>query len=65
MESRFTGMRVFSATLIREREVLGEQVTRWLRDNPALEVVDKVVRQSSDSGFHCLSITLFFRGRPK
>jgi hypothetical protein len=65
MKSGFTGVRVFSATLLREREVLGEQVTRWLQDNPGLEVVDKVVRQSSDSAFHCLSLTLFFRVRPR
>jgi hypothetical protein len=62
---KFTGVRVFSATLLREREVLGEQVTRWLGDNPGLEVVDKVVSQSSDAAFHCPSITLFFRVRPK
>ena len=65
MESKFTGVRVFSATLLREREVMGEQVTRWLGDNPGLEVVDRVVSQSNDSAFHCLSITLFFRVRPR
>ena len=57
----FTGVKVFSATKAREREDLGENITRWLKANADLEVVDTVVRQSSDSEFHCYSVTLFFR----
>ncbi len=57
----FTGVKVFSATKARERDELGEQVTRWLRDNPERQVVAKKVTQSSDSEFHCLTITLFYR----
>ena len=57
----FTGVKVFSATKAKEREELGETVTRWLRANPELEVVDRVVSQSSDDEFHCLSIVLFYR----
>ena len=38
----FTGVKVFSATKAREREELGENVTRWLRSNADLEVVDRV-----------------------
>jgi hypothetical protein len=60
----FTGLKVFSATKAREREELGETVTRWIRSNPGLEVVDRVVRQSSDDEFHCLTIILFYRERP-
>ena len=60
---RFTGVKVFSATKAKEREELGETITRWLRANADLEVVDKVVSQSSDDEFHCLSIVLFFRQR--
>jgi len=59
----FTAVKVFSATKAREREELGETITRWLRANPDLEVVDKVVSQSSDDEFHCLSIVLFYRQR--
>jgi len=59
----FTGVKVFSATKAKEREELGETITRWLRANGDLEVVDKVVSQSSDDEFHCLSIVLFFRQR--
>lgn len=58
---RFTGVKVFSATMQQEREVLGEKVTAWLAANPALVVVDVMVRQSSDEAFHCLSITVFYR----
>ncbi len=59
----FTGVKVFSATKAREREELGETITRWLRSNPALEVVDRVVTQSSDDEFHCLTIVLFYRAK--
>ena len=57
----FTGVKVFSATKTKEREELGETVTRWLRSNADLEIVDRVVNQSSDNEFHCLSIVLFYR----
>ncbi len=57
----FTGVKVFSATKAREREELGETVTRWIRSNPDLELVDRVVTQSSDDEFHCLTIVLFYR----
>ena len=61
----FTGMKIFSTTLARDREQMGETITRWLADNPGLEIVDKIVTQSSDKEFHCLTITLFYRERPK
>jgi len=60
----FTGVKVFSATKAKEREELGEAVTRWLRSNSDLEIVDRVVSQSSDNEFHCLTIVLFYRQRP-
>jgi len=60
---QFTGVKVFSATKAKEREELGEVITRWLKANADLEVVDKVVSQSSDNEFHCLSIVLFFKSR--
>lgn len=56
----FNGVKVFSATKAREREDLGTQVTNFLRKNPGYRIVDKVVTQSSDREFHCLTITLFF-----
>ena len=30
----FTGMKIFSTTLARDREVMGETVTRWLKEHP-------------------------------
>lgn len=59
----FSGVKVFSTTLARDREQMGENITRWLRENPTLEVVDRVVTQSSDKEFHCLTITLFYKPR--
>lgn len=61
MGANFTGVKVFSATRAKDREELGEAITRWLRANPGFEIVDKVVTQSSDREFHCLTITLFYR----
>ena len=62
--SKFTGVKVFFATMIAQRQTLGEAVTRWLEDararRPGFEVVDIVVRQSSDASFHCISICVFF-----
>jgi hypothetical protein len=59
--SRFDGVKVFSATKAREREELGELITKWLDDHPDLLVVDQVVSQSSDNEFHCLTITIFYK----
>jgi hypothetical protein len=58
-----TGAKVFSATRAKEREELGETITRWLRANPQFEIVDKIVTQSSDREFHCLTVTIFYRER--
>ena len=60
MQSEFTGVKVFSATKARDREMLGDVITDWLRANPGVEITDKIVTQSSDSEFHCLTITFFY-----
>ncbi len=60
MSKQFEGVKVFTATKAREREEMGEVITAWLAKNPSLRVVDKVVTQSSDNEFHCLTITLFY-----
>jgi hypothetical protein len=57
----FTNVKVFSTTLARDREAMGDTITRWIKDNPNAEIVDRVVTQSSDKEFHCLTITLFYR----
>jgi hypothetical protein len=61
----FTGLKIFSTTLARDREAMGENITRWLRENSHYEIVDKVITQSSDKEFHCLTITLFYKEREK
>jgi hypothetical protein len=59
----FDGVKVFSVTKARDREFLGETITEWLATND-VEIVDTVVRQSSDREFHCLTIVFFYkRGR--
>lgn len=58
---QFTGVKIFSTTLARDREMMGETITRWIKDNPQADIVDKVVTQSSDKEFHCLTVTLFYK----
>ena len=58
---QFTGVKVFSTTMARDREMMGETITRWIKDNPQAEIVDKEVTQSSDKEFHCLTVILFYR----
>lgn len=59
----FNSVKVFSTTLARDREMMGETITRWLRDNSGVEIVDKEVTQSSDKEFHCLSVTIFYKSK--
>ena len=61
----FTGVKVFSTTLARDRDGLSDRITGWLREHPEIEVVDKVVTQSSDKEFHCLSLTFFYREKTR
>jgi len=61
MIASFNGVKVFVATMFREHAMLGDQVTDWIRLNPDKTIVDTVVSQSSDSAYHCISITLFYR----
>jgi hypothetical protein len=65
MLASFTGVKVFSTTLARDRDGLSDRITAWLRERPDVEVVDKVVMQSSDKEFHCLSLIFFYRDRPR
>lgn len=60
----FDGVKVFSATKQKDRDELGATVTRWLRENrDVVEIVDKSITQSSDSEYHCVTITLFYRDK--
>lgn len=59
----FTGVKVFSTTLARDREQMGEKITQWIKDNPGVEITDKIVTQSSDKEFHCLTISLFYKAK--
>ena len=55
----FNAVKVFSATMYHPRNALGEAVTEWL-EHHAFRVSDIVVTQSSDAGFHCVSICVFY-----
>jgi len=57
-------LKVFSATMQRDRERLGDRVSDWLAENPQLEVLQTIVSLSSDSSYHCLSFVLICAQRP-
>lgn len=57
----FNAVKVFSATMHSRRNSLGETVMQWLESNPSFRVWDFVVTQSSDAGFTCVSICIFYR----
>lgn len=57
---KFNGVKVFSATMVADRDQLGEKVTAWIAGNPAKKVTDIIVTQSSDEAFHCIAITVFY-----
>lgn len=57
---KFNGVKVFSATMVADRDQLGEKVTDWMGKHTAKKVTDIVITQSSDEAFHCIAITVFF-----
>lgn len=56
----FNGLKVFSATMVADRERLGDRVTDWIAAHPDLEIVEIVQTQSSDENFHCIALTVFY-----
>lgn len=61
-DCRFTGVKVFSATMVDQRANLGESVTAWIEEHPELAVLDVVLTQSSDERFHCVAVSVFYTG---
>lgn len=59
MDGSIRSVKVFSATMARQRDALGERLTEWIRDHSDIRIIRTVVAQSSDLQFHCLSIVLF------
>lgn len=57
---KFNGVKVFSATMVADRDQLGEKVTAWMANNSQFKVTDLVITQSSDEAFHCIAITVFY-----
>lgn len=57
----FNSVKIFSTTVMRDRQVMGESITRWLEANQHIEIADTVVTQSSDDAFHCLTVAIFYR----
>lgn len=60
---KFNGVKVFSATMVAERVLLGDRCTKWMDEQRAwgpFELVELCVTQSSDQAFHCITITVFY-----
>ncbi len=57
----YTGVKVFSATKARERDEMGATISRWVKQHSDLDIVEKVITQSSDREFHCYTMTIFYR----
>jgi hypothetical protein len=62
---KFNGVKVFSATMVADRDQLGEKVTAWINSHAEKKVTDLVVTQSSDEAFHCIAITVFYYDEPR
>ncbi len=64
MSSAFNGVKVFCATMVQQRQNLGDEVTNWLeeakRTRRGFEIVDIRLTQSSDEAFHCISVSVFY-----
>ena len=56
----FDTVKVFSATRSRGRNELGEKISQFLNEFDGT-VVERIVCQSSDREFHCLTIILFLK----
>jgi hypothetical protein len=57
----FDGVTVFSATMRRSREELGDRITQWLKAHPDRVPVDTFVVLSSGRRFHCHTVVIFWR----
>ncbi|MEE9383462.1 MAG: hypothetical protein V3V08_08625 [Nannocystaceae bacterium] len=58
--TRIDGIQIFSTTRHLGSGELGDRVTAWREENPALQPLSVDVRQSSDSSRHCLTIVVWW-----
>lgn len=59
----FTGCKVFSATMHRQRALIDEEITAWLtnaRQRPGFKLVSIEVHQSSSEAYHCFTVVVLF-----
>ena len=57
---KFNGVKIFSTTMVAQRQQLGETVTQWIDEQREFRLVDLVVTQSSDISHHCITISVFY-----
>lgn len=56
-------VKVFSATMVADREKLGEKVSHWIQEN-RIDVAQWSLTQSSDAAFHCVAFTVMGDSQP-
>ncbi len=54
------GIKVFSSSRPNRADLVGDRLTEWLSAQPSWAKYKFVVTQSSDSRFHCFSITVIW-----
>lgn len=54
---RLCEVKVFSATKRKDRDLLDEKATEWLRSHGDFDFISARVTLSSDLEYHCMSIT--------
>ena len=60
----YNGVKIFSATMFRDRQELGDRVSEWISRHPE-RIIDNIeTLQSSDKAFHCLTIVIFYTQNP-
>jgi len=56
-------IKIFSSTMVADRERLGETITEWMRKE-GVTIIRALVTQSSDHAFHCFIVTAVYRPGP-
>ena len=60
----YNAIKIFSATMAKERSNIGEVATDWISTmsrHKGFDIVDTTITQSSDNEFHCLTIAIFYK----
>ncbi len=54
------GVQLFSTTTL-YKSFIDDDATTWIRRNPDKKIISAIITQSSDSRFHCYTLTFIWR----